>query len=440
MEAAMKRRTFFGSTLGAGALTATTGCGGQQEAAAPVDNSKLIGAIGTKKLEQLMEQYRFDLFDDFLEFYDRYVIDHELGGFMCNVAHNGTLTTEEKGTWYLGRGSWCYSFLYNNIAKEQKYLDVASKAIRMIKRHKPDGDNYWPSSLSKKGSVLNPKGGLPGDCYIAEGLAEYSKATGDPNSMKLAKDTMRKCWKHYMSPEFQDGSSPYPGAKNLWYWMLFMWFGTNMLPLEPDDELEERTAICVDAIMNHHVNPKFDLMNNIINHDLTTSNDPKYSELAGCGHATEALWMVMYEALRLKDKTLFERASESFRRHVEVSWDDVYGGVFNNCRNVDENDWQLVKIHWAEVFVLMGSLPVIEHTNAEWAKSWFDRQNTWIRENFLLAPHGYHLWKATVDRKATFDPKPGRKDIYHHPRHLMLNYLSLQRMIERGGTVSDAFV
>ncbi len=435
----MKRRSFLGSSLAAGALIASgSGCGGQ-DSTGNVDESMLIGSIGSKTLQQLMDQYRFDLFDDFLEFFDKYIIDHEIGGFMCNAQHDGTLNTEEKGTWYLGRGAWCYAYLYNNIAKEQKYLDVAAKAVHLLRRHTPSGEDYWPQMLSKEGAVLNPKGGLAGDCYIAEGLAEYAKATGDPNSMKLAKDVMRKCWRHYTSPDFQDGASPYPGAKNLWYWMLFMWFGTNMLPVEPDDELEERTAFCVDAIMNHHVNPKFDLMNNVIDHDLTISDDPKYSELAGCGHATEALWMIMYEALRIKDKALFDLAAERFRRHVEVSWDDVYGGVFNDCRNVDENVWQLQKIHWAQVFVLMGSLPVIEHTNAEWAKDWFDRQNTWIRENFLLAPHGYHLWKATVDRKATFNPKSTRKDVYHHPRHLMLNYLCLERMIERGGIVSDVF-
>ena len=120
--------------------------------------------------------------------------------------------------------------------------------------------------------------------------------------------------------------------------------------------------------------------------------------------------------------------------------DDVYGGVFNDCHNVDENVWQLSKIHWAEVFVLMGSLPVIEHTNAAWAHDWFARQNTWIRENFLLKPYGHHLWMATTDRKATYNPVPsGPKDLYHHPRHLMLNLRCLDRMIGRGGRVSGLF-
>ncbi len=436
----MKRRTF----LGASAATAAAALPGCSESPAPGGGtgsapSGDIGLIGGMTLEELREQYRYDLFDDFVVFFDQYVVDHELGGFMCDTDHDGTNNTTEKNTWYLGRGSWCYSFLYNNLEKDRQFLDNAEGAIGLIMRHRPSGNTYWPGNLSKKGEVINPDGGLAGDCYIAEGLAEFARATGDMQYLSLAKETMDKCWKNYMSPDFQDGASPYPGAKNLWYWMLFMWFGTNNLDQEPDTALEERTAACVDAIMNHHHNPKFDLMNNVIDHDLTTSDDPKHSELAGCGHATEALWMIMYEAARLRDKALFDLAGKRFARHVEVSWDDVYGGVFNDLRNVDENIWQLNKIHWAQVFVLMGSLPMVEHANSQWAKEWFGRQNTWIRENFLLRPHGYHLWKATTDRKATFVPHARRKDIYHHPRHLMLNLLCLRRMIERGGKVSDVF-
>jgi N-acylglucosamine 2-epimerase len=437
----MRRRAFFGVGLESAAIAtglsgcAETGTGDTADMAGP--GTSLIGSIGGMSLEQLREQYRYDLFDDFLDFFNTHIVDHEIGGFMCSANHDGSLRSTEKRTWYLGRGSWCYSYLYNKIDKDDRHLDTASKAIDLIMKHRPSGDDYWPGTLTKEGEVSNPNGGLSGDCYIAEGLAEYSKATGERKYFELAKETMDKCWRLYMRPDFNDSTCPFPGAKNLWYWMLFMWFGTNMLDVEPDPALEARTAACVDAIMNHHQNPAFDLMNNHINHDLSRAEDPRNSELAACGHATEALWMIMYEAIRTGDSALFELAAKRFRRHVEVSWDDVYGGVFNDCRNVDENVWQLTKIHWAEVFVLMGSLPVIEHTNAAWAHDWFSRQNTWIRENFLLKPHGHQMWKGTTDRKATYNPEPSSvKDLYHHPRHLMLNLLCLDRMIERGGTIS----
>jgi len=36
------------------------------------------------KATELIEQYRKDLFDDFLPFMNRFVVDFELGGFCCN--------------------------------------------------------------------------------------------------------------------------------------------------------------------------------------------------------------------------------------------------------------------------------------------------------------------------------------------------------------------
>ena len=37
--------------------------------------------------EDLLHQYRHFLFDDFLPFMDKFVIDHERGGFLCNCDH-----------------------------------------------------------------------------------------------------------------------------------------------------------------------------------------------------------------------------------------------------------------------------------------------------------------------------------------------------------------
>ena len=42
---------------------------------------------------------------------EKYVIDHVYGGFMCNTDRDGTNITQDKNTWYEGRGIWVYSFL-----------------------------------------------------------------------------------------------------------------------------------------------------------------------------------------------------------------------------------------------------------------------------------------------------------------------------------------
>jgi mannose/cellobiose epimerase-like protein (N-acyl-D-glucosamine 2-epimerase family) len=207
----------------------------------------------------------------------------------------------------------------------------------------------------------------------------------------------------------------------------------------PDKELEELVAKCLDAILNHHQNHKFDLMNNYINHDLSRSEDPRHSELAACGHATEATWMIMYEAVRIKDKELFNLAADRFKRHAIVSKDEVYGGYYNDCTDVDKNIWELAKISWAQAFILINSLYIVEHTGAQWAKDIFIDQFNWVQEKLPLKKYGHALWLEPTDRYTTFIPHTSRKDNYHHPRHLMLNLASLRRMIERNGKTSCIF-
>lgn len=433
----MDRRTFFTATGAAGAAIAgSVSCGNRSDRQQKGASPRIITDIGGMSLEELREQYRYELFDDFLPFVEEFVVDHRYGGFMTARDHDGSSVNDNKSPYSTGRGIWLFSYLYNNFEKNPRFLDIAGKAVEFMMKHKPAGDGLWPNTLSREGDVIDQGGfSIARDCYMGEGFAEFGKATGDQSYVDLGSEVMRKCWTYYEKSDFQDGASPYPGARNMWYWMLFMWFGTNNYIDEEKPVVDE----CVTALIDHHVNPAFNLMNNVINHDLTLSDDPKYNMVGACGHATESLWMLMYEAVRRKDRTLFERSAELFRRHVIVSKDDVYGGVYNDCHNVDENIWQLRKIHWAQEFVLIGSLSVLEHTGAEWAGDMFAEQYRYIMEKFPLRAHGYKMWSLGGDRKMTFQPHVNRKEVYHHPRHLMLNLLTLDRMIERGGQTSSVF-
>jgi N-acylglucosamine 2-epimerase len=85
--------------------------------------------------------------------------------------------------------------------------------------------------------------------------------------------------------------------------------------------------------------------------------------------------------------------------------------------------------------VLIGTLCMIEHTGDPWAFQWFDTTYRYVLDKFPLAKHGYPLWNIGGDRKVTFVENAVRVEQYHHPRHLMLNLLSLDRIIHAGGNV-----
>lgn len=418
------------------------------------------GLISGRTIDDLIARYRFDLFDDFLPFMDAHVIDHELGGFMTTADRSGKTVSTEKRTWFEGRGIWVYSHLYRTLAPEDRYLEVARKSVDFMLRAKPANDAPWPSSMTREGAAMEDQGVLIAgkryptggqvydDLFVAEGFSEYARATGKREFHDQAVDILFRCEKRFDDENYAptaplvymgEMEAPLlPGCRLLGVQMLMIRVASQLLEAEHDDRVKALADRCVEAILKRHYNKEFDLLVEVLNHDFSTP-DNVYAQLAYTGHGIETLWMVLAEAIRRKDRALFDDAARLFQRTLEVAWDDVYQGWYRGCRNVDENIWILDKALWVQEEALVGLTMIVEHTGAEWAKEWLRRGYPYVIENFPLKPHGYALWDIYPDRKVTFVEDFNRIEHYHHPRHLMLNLEALQRMKDRGGAVSSVF-
>ena len=135
----MNRREFAGWFIGASKL------------AWAQDARKGIQSMPTLDLPRRRDQYRKDLFEDYLPFHERFVNDKKFGGFLCSVRPNGELVSDEKRVWFEGRGVWVYSFLYNHLAREQKYLDTAAASVRA------SGPNKTPGSRGILAEDITPR-------------------------------------------------------------------------------------------------------------------------------------------------------------------------------------------------------------------------------------------------------------------------------------------
>ena len=409
------------------------------------------GKLAGRTLEDLRKEYRRWLFDDFLPFYDKHVIDHKYGGFMTHVGRDGTRRTTDnntdKRTWHQGRGIWVYSFLYNKVDPDPKHLEIARKAVEYVLKTKPSGKNLWPKMFTRDGKPLGlgkPDTNIYGDLFIADGLQEYSKASGEKKYWDMAKEIMLKCIDIYDNrPDYEnlEAGEDVPEVKrprSIGHWFMLLRLSTQMLEKRQDLEVQAVADRCLDAIMNHHYNPDYRLNDEYVNHDLSRiKND--HGRLV-TGHALEALWMVMHEAVRRKDRRLFDTAAKRLKRHMEVFWDDVYGGLMSGLQDVEKNKWNTAKPRWLQEEVLIGTLFVINHTGDQWAKDWFSRTYTYLLDRFAFPSRKQGLfWIVAGDRKVTCEQNTAYIDIFHGPRHLMINLLMLESMIGRSGKVSGFF-
>jgi mannose/cellobiose epimerase-like protein (N-acyl-D-glucosamine 2-epimerase family) len=443
----MNRRRFFTtSTVSAAALLGVAGC--RIEKVKPVSHPAETLKIVGWGIEELREQYRYDLFDDFLPFSDTFVVDNEQGGFICGVDRDGSRITTDKQAMSEGQGMWVYSFLSGRFDQDGKYLDIARKSLTFLRKNNPIGDNLWPGRFTRNG---RPKGKPDargyGDLAVALGLQEFARTSGEEKWGALAKQTFLKIVRLYDRPDYypafgQEYLGPKapltPGARVLGVWMRIIDLATQMLADTSDPEIEEALHRSVQAVLDFHHNPDFGLTNELLNHDLSRPGND-YAQLVHTGNAIEALRTILFEAARIKDKQLFDTAAERFRRHVETAWDPVFGGVYRCLNNVERDEWDLTKALWVHEEALVGALFIVEHTGEQWAKDLFGKIYQYVRANFPLKKYGHPLWITQGNRRVTFEPHADRIDLFHHPRHLMLNLLCLDRMLKRGGKVSSLF-
>jgi N-acylglucosamine 2-epimerase len=436
----MKRRTFVGSA-GAGLLASCREKG--PAATGPLNSQARLAGMTPAELQT---RYRDDLFKTVLPFWDRHGVDHEAGGVMHGLDYDGTLVHSDKLLWFQGRAIWVYSFLYNNFGKDPNHLQIAAKTREFVLRHAPQPDGWWAESLARDGRVLRGfQGDLYGIYFVAEGLQEYAAAAGHEESYQTALGLVKKLHRHIEDPRVVIPGTPGPGVRPQGLWMVNLNIATQILRRWKDPEVEAIAQQSVDAVISKHYNPDICLNNENLNFDFTRPAGEENKCLLG--HSIETLWMVMEEALRKSDLRLWDLCAERIRRHIEVGWDRVYGGL-SQWVNVDRGDYvwpverpvgtdlefrfrgeyHYMKTVWSLNEILVACLKIFERTGAEWAARFFGMAQDVIDEKFSRKRLGQAGCMLFSDRRMTQQLHVSRQDNYHPPRQLMLNLITLDRM------------
>ena len=456
----MKRRAFI-DFVGAGALqhwlagqgrAQTTGrpC----EPGAPPAEVRLAGM----SLAELRESFSDQLFKELLPFWAKHGIDDEYGGIMCSLDYDGTRVNTEKMLWFQGRAIWVYSFLYNHFGKDPQFLEVARKTKEFVFKYALQKDGWWAEELSREGKVLRPfSGDTEGMYFIVEGLQEYAAASGDDQSRELALALFKRLFRDFNSPDFRYRGTDF---EYLWnskrairpqgLWFLNLNIATQFLERGKDPEIAAIADQALDAIMNRHYKSDIGLNTEMLYFDFSRPKDE--ADKSRFGHCVEALWMAMDEANRRKDEVLWKTCAERIHHHLDVGWDNIYGGL-SQWINVDHpcyqwpvetppgthlelhftGEYEYMKPLWAQNEVLIATLNVFERTHAEWAARYFEMAFNIINEKFSQKNRGYPAgYILFADRRITPQPHAGRQDNYHPLRQLMLNILTLDRMLRRG--------
>ncbi|MFC1693806.1 AGE family epimerase/isomerase [Candidatus Latescibacterota bacterium] len=449
----MKRRSFIGSSVTAGisgVLFTSCGKGQLPEEYGISEDALLPDTIAGMSLEQLREDYHHRLFDLYLPFWDKGGYDEELGGFMCILNDDGTVADDEKYIWYQGRALWVYSFLYNNFGGDPRHLEIAQKTRDFMVKHMKAENGTWYEKVHRDGSIKEDvSDNIYGWLFAANGLAEFYKATQNDEDLKMIYDTIWAALRTYDNASYygvkNNGGLPrdisFTGFRAQGHSMALIRLLTQFLSHKRNRKFEEILKEHVDLVMTKFFYPKLGITNEFLQHNY--SRIPGYSDYMYTGHSLETMWMIMFEAIRTKDMTLFIDAKNIIRRYIEMSWDYVFDGFGDGHFYVLDGPGRTreklygVKSMWSHCEVMIACLHILEYTGEQWAKECYERARAYSLKAFDTE---YGVWRQAVDRLGREVKREGvsanRKGNFHQPRYLMLNLLCIERMIENNGELS----
>ncbi len=451
----MKRRTFL-SSVGMASLGVGLPRLGVAEQI-PSKSSDFPHAevrLAGVSLPAMRQSFHDELFQSFLPFWDQHGVDHEYGGVMCTLDYDGTRINTDKLLWFQGRALWVYSFLYNHFGKNPRHLEIARKTKDFLLKYGQSTDSWWAEKLTREGKVLQPfRGDLAGMYFVVEGLQEYAVAAEDDQAREVSFLLLKKLFLYFNRPDFRYSGPDFPNLKPdgpcvrpQGMWMLNLNNATQMLQRWHDPEIQSIADHALDAILHRHYNPEIGLNTEMLYFDFTRPEGEERK--VRLGHGIEVLWMAMDEADRRGDRALWETCAERLQHHLNVGWDHVYGGLAQWV-NIDQGGYQwppetpvgtnfafrfvgeynYMKTLWGMNEVLIATLRVFERTGAEWAARYFGMAHQVMTEKFYLKKRHLPGCVLFTDRRFTFEPHASRQDNYHPIRQLMLNILTLDRMI-----------
>lgn len=436
----MRRRDFILTSAGIG-LGATVGCSSIASAAkmTPKTERVIPERIGGRTLLELREEMKKYL-DIQLAFFDRGGDDKQYGGYMCILNDLGAPMLDEKYIWFVGRGLWTYSYLYNHFGRDQRWFDSARRARNFLVKYMYAGDGRWVSYVHRDGKPLKPvREPIYDSMFAAEGLIEFYKASGNKEDLDLAIASIKQSQAAYDNPDYKPGGGAPVGARVQGHSMVFVHTLRQLLEIYKEPWAEALQRENVDAVLHRFYNPELRVSNENLNHDFTRI-EPDYMML---GHSLETRWMIMFEALRRGDRALFDDAGGVIKDWIPMGWDfNMEGWGGGNFYALDTDDHSHgasfgAKTMWAQAETLIACATLLEYTGDPCYAYWYGRTMDYIRKVFA---HEDRPWSLVARRNGEIVQGTGgdtnRKDNYHPPRCMMLCIESLDRMIKNEGRLT----
>lgn len=382
------------------------------------------------------ESYKKDLTENIMPFWMKYGLDRENGGVYTCVNRDGSLMDTTKSVWFQGRFAFICSFAYNNVEKNQEWLDAAKSTLEFIEKHCFDEQGHMYFSVTAEGKPLRKRRYVFSETFAAIAMSEYALATGDQHwakhAIQMFEDTQRFLATPGFLPAKFEADVKLQGHSIV---MILINVGSCIRKVVDDPKLTQQIDESIEKLKKYFIHPEFKCLletvgenGEFIDTNMTRTINP--------GHCIETSWFIMEEAkLRGWDKPMFDLALQVFDWSWDWGWDKQYGGIINfrDCKNLPSQDYsQDMKFWWPQCETIIASLYAYLGTGDEKYLYRHERISEWTYAHFPDAEYGE--WYGYLHRDGTV-AQPAKGNLYkgpfHIPRMMIKGYMLCQEILKK---------
>ncbi len=389
----------------------------------------------TIDFKALLAQYHSELLDRTIPFWLKYGIDWsaEHGGICTCISDEGKILSGDKYVWSQLRAIWTFAALYNRIERRQEYLDVAAHIFNFIKRYGRNDQGEWYFCLDENGNPLfDGATSIYCDGFAIYGFTEFARATGDPEAIALAREAFTNVQRRLARPgSYQTHPLPIPpGTQAHGISMIFASAFGELGEYLVDRAVTAASLAHADQVMNVFRRPDDKRVYEFTALDNSLLDLPP-GRVVNPGHAIESMWFMIHIFQRANDPARIRQAIQAIKWHLELGWDDQYGGIFL-ARDADGSFWADkwdTKIWWPHTEALYALLLAYSISKETWCLDCFQRVHDYSFSHFPVPQYGE--WIQNLDRQGNkLDSTIALpvKDPFHLSRALINSVVVLQRL------------
>jgi len=382
---------------------------------------------------QYAQLYFDQLTNNVIPFWLNHSKDSQHGGYFTCLDRKGDVYDTDKFIWLQARQVWCFSMLYNQVEKQQAWLDFAIHGADFLKKYGMDANGNWYFSVTREGKPLVQPYNIFSDCFATMAFGQLYKATNKQEFADIALRTFQNILDRQDNPKGKY-SKAYPGTRPLQSFSLPMILSNLVLEIEDllDPALIETTiSHAIDTVMDVFYQPQLGLILENVTPDGKFS-DSFEGRLVNPGHAIEGMWFMMDLASRKGDQKLIRKAVDITLSTLDYGWDKQYGGIFYfldvKGHPPQQLEWDQ-KLWWVHMETLITLLKGYLHTGDKRCWEWFERVHEYAWQKF--ADPEYGEWYGYLNRQGDvlLPLKGGKwKGCFHVPRGLFQCWKTLKLM------------